>query len=134
MEGKIEMERIGSDNDLGTIKIADEVVSIIAGLAASEVEGVAAMSGGWGANLGEMLGKKNLAKGVKVDIENEDAVIDTYIVVQFGFPIPKVAAAVQQAVKQAVETMTGLNVKTVNVHVLAVSMKKPGESQDEGEV
>jgi uncharacterized alkaline shock family protein YloU len=133
VEGRLEAEKITADNDLGSIKIADEVVSIIAGLAASEIEGVAAMSGGWGANLGEILGRKNLAKGVKVEINENSAVIDVFVVVDFGFPIPRVASSVQQAVKQAVETMTGLVASLVNVHVMAVSTKKPGEAVEEVE-
>jgi len=133
LENKLDMEKAATNNEYGAIKIADEVVSVIAGLAASEVDGVAAMSGGWGANLGEMLGKKNLAKGVKVEVEGEMVNIEVFIVVQFGFPIPRVAAGVQQSVKQAVESMTGLNVNAVNVHVSGVLMKKPVEAAEEAE-
>lgn len=133
MEGKMDMEKAATNNEYGSIKIADEVVSVIAGLAASEIDGVAAMSGGWGANLGEMLGKKNLAKGVKVEVEGDIVTIEVFVVIQFGFPIPRVAAGVQQAVKQAVESMTGLNVSTVNVHVSSVLMKKPLEVAEEAE-
>ncbi|MGE5454868.1 MAG: Asp23/Gls24 family envelope stress response protein [Methylocystaceae bacterium] len=134
MEGKLDMEKAATNNEYGAIKIADEVVSVIAGLAASEVDGVAAMSGGWGANLGEMLGKKNLAKGVKVEVDGESVTIEAFVVIQFGFPIPRVAAGVQQSVKQAVESMTGLNVSAVNVHVSGVLMKKPVEAGEEVEV
>lgn len=134
MEGKMDLEKAATNNEYGAIKIADEVVSVISGLAASEVEGVAAMSGGWGANLGELLGKKNLSKGVKVEVEGEIVNIEVFVVVQFGFPIPKVAAGVQQSVKQAVESMTGLNVNAVNVHVSGVLMKKPAEVVEEAEV
>lgn len=130
MEGKMDMEKAATNNEYGAIKIADEVVSVIAGLAASEVEGVTAMSGGWGANLGEMLGKKNLSKGVKVEVEGEIVNIEVFVVVQFGFPIPRVASGVQQAVKQAVESMTGLNVSAVNVHVSGVLMKKPEVTEE----
>ncbi|MGE5449917.1 MAG: Asp23/Gls24 family envelope stress response protein, partial [Methanomassiliicoccales archaeon] len=88
----------------------------------------------WGANLGEMLGKKNLAKGVKVEVDGESVTIEAFVVIQFGFPIPRVAAGVQQSVKQAVESMTGLNVSAVNVHVSGVLMKKPVEAGEEVEV
>jgi uncharacterized alkaline shock family protein YloU len=110
--------------DLGAVRIADEVVSTIAGLAAIEVEGVAAMSGGFTAGLTEILGRKNLSKGVKVEVGDAETSIDAYIVVEFGFPIPQVAASVQTQIKTSVETMTGLNVTAVNVHVVGVTMKK----------
>ncbi len=111
-------------NDLGVIRIADEVVSTIAGLAAVEVEGVASMSGGWGTDLVEKLGKKNLGKGIKVDASGEQTIIDIFIIIEYGYAIPKVAEKVQQEVKLAVESMTGLNVSAVNVHVVSVLTKK----------
>ena len=111
-------------------QIADEVVAIIAGLAAVEVEGVAAMSGGWGTGIAEMLGKKNLGKGIKVEVGEKEALIDIFLLIQFGFPIPQVAQQVQEQVKSAVETMTGLNVTGINVHVVGVSMNKPGENEE----
>ncbi len=124
------MERTETSTELGSIRIADEVVSIIAGLAASEVEGVAAMSGGWGTGIVEMLGKKNLSKGVKVEVGEKEAAIDIYLVIEFGFPIPRVAQKVQDQVKSAVENMTGLRVTAVNVHVVGVSMKKDSEKEE----
>lgn len=122
MEGNVMMEKITSET--GSIKIADEVVSTIAGLAAVEVEGVAAMSGSFASGLTEILGKKNLSKGVKVEVTEAEANIEVYIVVVFGFPIPEVARAIQNQVKTAVETMTGLKVSTVAVNVVGVQMKK----------
>lgn len=129
MDEKI-MERTETSTELGSIRIADEVVSIIAGLAASEVEGVAAMSGGWGTGIVEMLGKKNLSKGVKVEVGEKEAAIDVYLVIEFGFPIPRVAQKVQDQVKSAVENMTGLKVTAVNIHVVGVSMKKASEKEE----
>lgn len=111
-------------NDLGVIRIADEVVSTVAGLAAVEVEGVAAMSGGWGTDLVEKLGRKNLGKGIKVDATGEQTIIDIFIVIEYGYAIPKVAENVQKEVKVAVESMTGLTVSAVNVHVVSVMTKK----------
>lgn len=111
-------------NEFGVIRIADEVVSTIAGLAAAEVEGVAAMSGTWGTELVEKLGRKNYGKGIKVEVAGEETKIDIFIVVEFGYPIPQVAGNVQKEVKLAVETMTGLTVTQVNVYVAGVSMKK----------
>ena len=120
----MEMKRPEIPNDLGVIRIADEVVSTVAGLAATEVEGVAAMSGGWGNDLVEKLGRKNFGKGIKVEVIEDSTNIDIYIVIKYGYPIPQVAENVQKEVKSAVETMTGLNVNSVNVHVLSVAMKK----------
>ncbi len=111
-------------NDLGVIRIADEVVSTVAGLAAVEVEGVANMSGGWGTDLVERLGRKNLGKGIKVESSGDQTSIDIFIIIEFGYAIPKVAETVQREVKQAVETMTGLTVTAVNVHVVSVATKK----------
>ncbi|MGI5921982.1 MAG: Asp23/Gls24 family envelope stress response protein [Syntrophomonadaceae bacterium] len=110
--------------ELGAIRIADEVVSTVAGLAAVEVEGVSALSGGWGTDFVEKLGKKNFGKGIKVEAKEDEININIYIVVDFGFPIPQVAEKVQKEVKSAVETMTGLNVTIVNVHIVGVAMKK----------
>src|SRR5690554_4303901 len=92
------------NNEFGSIRIADEVVSTVAGLAAIEVEGVAAMSGGWGTDLVERLGRKNFSKGIKVEIIDEQTEVDIFIVVQFGYQIPDVAENVQKEVKMAVET------------------------------
>jgi len=118
-------------NDLGVIRIADEVVSTVAGLAAVDVEGVASMSGGWGIDLVEKLGKKNLGKGIKVESNGDQTSIDIFIVIEFGYAIPKVAENVQKEVKQAVETMTGLTVAAVNVHVVSVMTKKAADEMEE---
>ncbi|MDD2585356.1 MAG: Asp23/Gls24 family envelope stress response protein [Syntrophomonadaceae bacterium] len=129
----METQKPEINNELGSIKIADEVVSTIAGLAAIEVEGVASMSGGWGTDLVEKLGRKNFGKGIKVDVNDDQTIIDIYIVVEFGYAIPAVAENVQREVKVAVETMTGLNVATINVHIIAVSMKKGNADEEQGE-
>lgn len=120
----MEMKKPEITNELGVIRIADEVVSTIAGLAAVEVDGVAAMSGGWSTDLVEKLGKKNFSKGIKVEVNEDETSIDIYIAVEFGYPIPRVAEGVQNEVKIAVETMTGLSVAGVNVHIVSVIMKK----------
>lgn len=105
------------------IKIADEVVATIAGLAATEVPGVASMAGGIVGGLTERLGLKNLQKGVKVEVGNREAAIDIYLVVEYGARIPDVAQKVQDDVRQAVESMTGLEVVEVNVHVQGVAFE-----------
>jgi len=122
------------NNEFGAIRIADEVVATVAGLAAAEVEGVASMSGGWGTDLVEKLGKKSFGKGIKVEVIEEQTKIDIFIVVEFGYQIPDVAENVQKEVKIAVETMTGLSVSMVNVHIVGVSMKKmAGNNEETGE-
>jgi uncharacterized alkaline shock family protein YloU len=124
---KVETEEI----DEGSIKIADEVVGIITGLAATEIEGVAGMSGGLAGGIADMLGRKNLSKGVKVEVSDETATVDVYVIINYGNSIPDVAWKIQDNVKQAIEGMTGLNVKAVNVHVQGVNF--PEDEQDEVE-
>ena len=116
---------------LGAVRIADEVVSIIAGLAATEVDGIAGMSGGLVGGIAEMLGKKNFAKGVKVEVGEKEAAIDLYIIVKYGVRIPDVALSVQENVKQAIETMTGLSVVEVNIHVQGVVFPEPEKEEEE---
>ena len=103
------------------IKIADDVVAVIAGIAVSEVKGVSGMSGGFAGGITEVFsGKKNLAKGIKVEMDDKDTKIDVNIIVEYGTRIPDVAFEIQNRVKKSVETMTGLKVVAVNVHVQGV--------------
>lgn len=117
--------------DQGQIKIADEVVGIIAGIAATEVKGVAGMSGGIAGGIAQILGRKNLSKGVKVEVGDREAAIDLYIIVEYGAKIPEVAWEVQESVKNAVETMTGLNVVEVNINIQGVNTEKEKEQKEE---
>jgi uncharacterized alkaline shock family protein YloU len=117
-------------NDVGSIRIADEVVGIIAGMAATEVDGVAGMSAGLVGGIAEMLGKKNLSKGVKVEVGEKEAAVDLYIIVEYGVRIPDVALRVQENVKRAIESMTGLEVVEVNVHVQGVGFSPEGREED----
>jgi uncharacterized alkaline shock family protein YloU len=105
---------------IGSIKIADEVVAIIAGLAATEVKGVAGMSGGIAGGIAEMLGRKNLSKGVKVQVGEKEAAVDLFLAIDYGTNIPEIATEVQENVKRAIENMTGLVVIEVNIHVQGV--------------
>ena len=118
-------------SELGTIRIADEVVSIISGLAATEKDGVASMSGGIAGGIAEALGRKNLSKGVKVEVGEEEASIDLFMIVRYGSRIPDVAWKVQENVKKAVENMTGLKVVKVNVHVQGVNFPQQ-KTEEEG--
>ena len=117
-------------NDVGSIRIADEVVGIIAGLAATEVPGVAGMSAGLVGGIAEMLGKKNLSKGVKVEVGEREAAVDLYIIVEYGVRIPDVALTVQENVKRAIESMTGLDVVEVNVHIQGVGFGQETKDED----
>lgn len=117
-------------NEIGSIRIADEVVATVAGLAAVDVEGVSSMTGGWGTDLVEKLGRKNFGKGIKVEVTDNDTKIDIYLIIEYGYPIPTVAETVQKEVKMAVESMTGLRVSAVNVNILGVSIKKAEAAYD----
>ena len=113
-------EEIKSEND--GIQISNDVVAVIAGVAVSEVQGVAGMAGGFAGGISEVFsGKKNLAKGIKADINDGKAKLDVNIIVEYGSRIPDVAFEIQNRVKKAVENMTGLVVEEVNVHVQGVN-------------
>lgn len=117
--------------DMGNIQIAPEVIEIIAGLATIEVEGVAGMSGGLAGGIAELLGRKNLSKGVKVEVGHKEAAVDVSIVVEYGHKIPEVASQIQRNVKQAIDSMTGLQVIEVNVHIHDVHFKGPDKVEEE---
>ena len=107
---------------MGQVQIADEVVAIIAGLAATEVEGVASMAGNITNELVSKLGMKNLSKGVRVEVLDGSVEVEVALNIAYGFAIPDVSAKVQEKVKTAIETMTGLNVALVNVRIASVDM------------
>lgn len=117
--------------DYGEVKIVDDVVATIAGLAAVDVKGVAGMSGGFVGGIAEMLGRKSLSKGVKVEIKEKIATIDLYTIVEYGTKIPDVAWEIQESVKRAVETMTGIEVSEVNIHVQGVHFPEENGEQEE---
>ncbi|MDD2282593.1 MAG: Asp23/Gls24 family envelope stress response protein [Eubacteriales bacterium] len=118
-----------SEQSQGTIKIADEVVSIIAGLATIEVPGIAGMSGGFVGGIAEILGKRNLSKGVKVAVGETETAIDLFIITDYGVSIPDVAKQVQKNVKVAIENMTGLDVVQVNVHIQGIKLQPVAEGE-----
>ena len=110
--------------EYGSVRIADDVVATIAELAAKEVKGIIGMSGGIADSITEMLGKKNPTKGIKVEVGEKETAIDLYVVVEYGVRIPDIAWQVQENVKKAVETMTGLSVVEVNIHIQGVNIEK----------
>ena len=107
---------------IGEVKIADEVVTVIAGLAATEVDGVASMGGNITNELVSKLGMKNLSKGVKVHVGENDVTVNLALNIKYGCEIPKVSATVQDRVKTAIETMTGLEVSEVNIKIAGVNI------------
>ncbi len=114
--------KIESDENLGEVQIADEVVAIIAGLAATEVEGVASMAGNITNELVSKLGMKNLSKGVKISVKDNQVSVALALNLKYGYQIPEVSKTVQERVKSAIETMTGLEVSNVNIRIAAVNM------------
>ncbi len=130
---KKEEDEIVINEGENNIEISDDVVAVISGMAASEVSGVAEMAGGFAGGISEVLsGKKNLAKGIKVEIlDNKETRIDVNIIVEYGARIPDVAFEIQKRVKKSVENMTGLNVLEVNVHVQGVSMAQLENKEEE---
>ena len=113
---------IHQDPNLGEVKIADEVVAIIAALAATEVEGVASMAGNITNDLIARLGMKNLSRGVKVDVLEGIVTVSLALVLKYGYNIMDVSAKIQEKVKAAVENMTGLTVTDVNIRIAGVDM------------
>jgi uncharacterized alkaline shock family protein YloU len=110
--------------EMGNIQIAPEVIEIIAGMAAVEVQGVAGMSGGFAGGIADLLGRK------KVEVGQREAAVDVSIIIEYGYRIPEVAANIQRNVKSAIESMTGLDVVEVNVQIHEVQFKsteKPSE-------
>ena len=131
MDSTKETGMVGDENlDLGSVRIADEVIASIAGIAATDVPGVVGMSSGLIGGMAEMVGKKNPAKGVKVQVGAREVAVDLYIIVEYGLRIPDVALQVQEKVKEAVETATGLAVIEVNVHVQGVGFSQ-GDTDEE---
>jgi len=112
----------------GAIKIADEVIKTIAGMATVDIAGVAGMSGGLAGGFAEMLGRKNISKGIKVTVGEKETAIDIFVILEYGARVPEVAANIQDRVKESVERMTGLNVVEVNINVQGVVF--PTESKE----
>ena len=110
-------EYVSRSDELGNIHISEEVLAGIPAAAALEVEGVSGLAANLGSDIAELLGKKNLAKGVRVQMEDEKVTVDLSILMAYGHTIPEVGRAVQDGVKNAVESMTGLEIAAVNVNV-----------------
>ena len=111
------------DDGLGKVEIAPEVIEVITGIAASEVEGIAQMRGNFASGVVEKLGKKNHGKGVKVEIGEDGIKIDVYCLVKFGVSIPKVAQEAQENIRQTLLNMTALEATEVNVHIVGIQFE-----------
>ena len=109
-------------DQLGEVKIADEVVAIIAGLATTEVEGVSSMAGNITNEIVSRLGMKNLSKGITVEVSEESVRVDVSINIAYGYSIPDISEKVQEKVKNTIENMTGLTVEAVNIRIASVDM------------
>jgi len=112
------------ENTIGTVQIADEVVAIIAGIAATEVEGVSSMAGNITKEIISKFGMKNLSKGVKVDVSEGNVVVEVALNVEYGYSVPEVSVKVQEKVKTAIENMTGLCVTEVNIKIAGVDVEQ----------
>ena len=127
----VENEEVVETENEG-IKIANDVVASIAGIAVSEVPGVFGMAGGIAGGISEVFsGKKNLSKGIRVEVGEKETKIDVNIIVEYGVRIPDVAFEIQNRVKKAVETMTGLKVSSININVQGINM--PDNKQKDNE-
>lgn len=116
--------QIEGNNSFGDVVIADEVLAIIAGIAATEVEGVHSMDGGWSGDFISKLGIKDLARGVKVQVREGEVKVDLSLNMEYGYAIPKVSNLVQDRVSASINNMTGLNVSEVNIRISGVVNKE----------
>lgn len=128
MEREIDKDKnalvLREDEGIGSVQIADDVVAMIASLAATEVEGVSAMTGNITNELMSRVGVKNLTKGVKVDVQEDRVKVDLAVTLEYGYNIPATSQRVQLKVKSAIENMTGLSCNDVNIRISGISIKK----------
>lgn len=119
-----EVVELPQNDRTDTVKIAPDVIATIAGIAAKEINGVAGMCGSFAGGIAEKLGaKKSPTKGIRVEVKENSVVIDLYVIVEFGVRIPELAWEIQESVKNNVETMTGMSVEKVNIHIDGISFK-----------
>ena len=130
IEEVVEIPQETAGEETSSVKIAPDVVATIAGVSASEIKGVAGMCSTFAGGIAEILGaRKNATKGIKVEIKDKTTIIDMYIIVEYGVRIPELAWEIQENVKNNVETMTGLTVEKVNIHIDGISFKKAQEQE-----
>ena len=117
-------EYVSRSDELGNIHISEEVLAVIAAAAVLEVEGIGGLAANLGTDLAELLGKKNLSRGIHIQVEDENVTVDLSILVKYGYTIPDVARAVQEAVAGSIEATSGLTVAAINVNVGGVVFEK----------
>ena len=122
---------VSNDTGLGKVEIAPEVIEVITGIAASEVDGVSSMRGSFAADVVERFGRKSHSKGVKVELTEEGITIDLYVVLDFGVSIPTVAGELQTNIRQTLKNMTALDIKEVNVHVVGIQMDQDSSGNND---
>lgn len=130
-ENILEMNQENSSH--GKVEIAPEVIEVIAGIAASEVEGVSQMRGNIATAVGERLGKRNHGKGVKVELSEEGIKVDVYCILKFGISIPSVAQLIQDNIRQALLNMTALEPVEVNIHIVGIQFENQKQQENEYE-
>ncbi|TWI55950.1 Asp23/Gls24 family envelope stress response protein [Halalkalibacter nanhaiisediminis] len=118
-------------SELGKVEISPEVIEVIAGIAASEVDGVATMRGNFAAGVAEKLGRKNHGKGVKVELGEDGITVDVSVIITYGVAVPEVAKLIQTNIKQALQTMTAIEIQAVNVHVVGVQFESVELAEEE---
>lgn len=122
---------VSNDSTLGKVEIAPEVIEVITGIAASEVDGVSSMRGSFATGVVEKFGKKSHSKGVKVELTSSGIIIDVYVVLNFGVSIPNVAQQLQTNIRQTLKNMTALEIEEVNIHVVGIEMDaEPTENSE----
>lgn len=115
---------VSNNMELGKVEISPEVIEVITGIAASEIEGVSSMRGTFATDVVERFGGKSHSKGVKVELTENGIIIDLFVVLNFGVSIPKVAQELQSNIRQTLKNMTALEVEEVNVHVVGIQMEQ----------
>lgn len=135
IDNEVNVETEGLNVEIANnLVISEDVIGIIAGIAAAEVEGVSGMTLGLVDGINQILGSnKKYSKGVKIELEGNNVIIDLYVIVKYGVRIPDVAFSIQNSVKSQVETMTGLNVQSVNINVQGVTFDKVEKPKTENE-
>ncbi|WP_018923825.1 Asp23/Gls24 family envelope stress response protein [Salsuginibacillus kocurii] len=119
------------NNELGRVEISPEVIEVIAGMAASEVEGVAALRGNFASGVAERLGKKNHGKGIKVELGEDGVLIHISVLLYYGVSVPQVAKNIQQNVEQTLQTMTSVQLDSINVHIVGIQFEADEEVKEE---
>ncbi|MEN1970131.1 Asp23/Gls24 family envelope stress response protein [Lentibacillus sp. N15] len=122
---------VSDDTSLGTVEIAPEVIEVITGIAASEVDGLSSMRGNFATGVVERFGKKSHGKGVKVELTDAGIVIDLYVVLNFGVAIPEIAQKLQTNIRQTIKNMTALEIAEINIHVVGIQMESNEAAEDQ---